>query len=99
MTTYQQNVDSISKEIYRDKFAYPQVLIDFVQEEVEALFAKQPSRDAAGGLACQIKLLLEIYNPARTREIDFLNRLKEALNAWSQDIERTNMALGLPKES
>lgn len=105
MTTFEKNVKSICDEVY--DLSTSQIVIDLVQEEVEELLNKEgenserasPTRDEVGSLSYQCGLLLEVYNPKLVRDIDILTRLRVALNEWATDIENTNKALGIPKES
>ncbi len=93
-----QKVKDIANEIYG--FGYQQILIDFVQDDVEeVLNAESITRDDVGALAYEASLLLDVYNPKFKKDIDLLNRLDNALRHWENDIEANNQLLGIPKES
>lgn len=105
MTTYEQKVKKICDEVYQ-KFP-EQILIDFIQDEIEELLNKcdemgkdeSPTRDEVGALSYECSVMIDVYNPKFEWDIDVLTRLKKALDEWCNDIEQTNILLGLPKES
>lgn len=105
MTKCKQIVKDICDEIY---IKFPeQILIDFIQDEVEDLLNKQnddcsdaaPTSDEVGALSYQCSIMLDVYDKNFVWDIDVLNRLRKALKEWGRDIEATNIILGIPKES
>lgn len=102
MTAIQQAVYDTAKEIYSMRNP-PQILIDLVQEGVEELFsmrdANQLQRDSIGSVAYSADIILEVFDPERATEVEFLTRLKVYLSAWVEEHEQANKLLGLPPES
>lgn len=99
MTKIEQAVKDACDKVYSGK--YCQWLIDFVQDEVEELLNQEeyPTRDQPGALAYQLDIVIEITNPARKDDLTLMHELHDALEAWSNDIEQNNFALGLPRET
>lgn len=99
MSIYKEKVKKICDEIYIANIN--QTLIDFIQDEVEVIVDSDeyPSRQSVGALAYTCGCLIDVYNPKFSKDIDILTRLQNALSEWSDDIENTNIILGLPKET
>lgn len=99
MTTYEQNVKAICDECYHKNIQ--QILIDFIQEDIEDDLVntnKPVTRDAVLAASYQAAILLEVYDKKVETDIDILTRLISALDAWANDIEGTNILLGIPRE-
>lgn len=106
MTAIEKRVKDIVDEVLQ--MHAQQIVIDLVQDEIEPLIGKRedvtgkvggPTRDEVGAAAYMTDILLEVFNPKFEKDIDILKRLSSALTEWSNDIEATNVLLGLPKES
>lgn len=98
MIAVKQKVNDICEEVY--KFGFSQIVIDLVQDEIEELLVKEDLvRDDLGASSYQCGLLLDVFNPAMEKDVDFLIRLKQALSDWEQSHEFANKALGLPPEN
>ena len=98
MTTFEQAVKNICDEVY--KFDVQQITVDLIQSNIEELLnSEEPVTRvmvAAAGYDCGT--LLEVFNPKFEKDIDILTRLKKALDEWENDIENTNILLGIPKQ-
>ena len=98
MTTFEIAVTKIAQEVY--KMSFQQITIDLIQDKVEELLGNRTiTSEDVGSVAYEAGIILEVFNPIYTKDIDLLYRLKKALNAWASDIESTNSILGLPKQS
>lgn len=100
MHPVKQKVHDIAKEIYVNPGHWHQIVIDFIQEEVEDLFDPKPdTSDAIGSASYQAHNIREIMNPTFENEIDFLVRLENALDDWQEDSRSVNNILGLPPQN
>jgi len=98
MKVVKQKVKDICEEVY--KFGFSQIIIDLVQDDIEDLLEDDDIlRDDIGATTYVISLLLEVYNPALEKDVDFLQRLEKALRDWQSEYEEINRLLGLPPEN
>lgn len=98
MTTFEQRAYDITQEIYvcPGTWHWHQITIDLIQEEIEGLFDPVTiSSEDPAACAYMIEILRDIFNPAFPEEIDFLIRLENALDEWSEDMRANNILLGL----
>jgi len=95
--THVEAVKAICEKVYKGNFN--QIIIDLVQEDLEELTtADKVSRDDIGAMQYQCSILLDVYNPRFTKDVQFLEDMIKALEAWTADHENTNRLLGLPIE-
>jgi hypothetical protein len=99
MTTYQRRVKELCDSMYGKDLQ--QITIDLIQDAIEPLLDIEAmvTRDCVGASAYDVSILLEVFNPKFGLDIMLLSKLDKALDEWSNDIEQTNIILGLPKES
>jgi len=99
MISTKKKVKDLCDEMY--KLNCHQIVIDLVQEIEQQLIHpdEEVSRDKVGSFAYEVDILNEAFNPEFEKDRDLLRRLYEALHAWQKDIEGTNIALGIPRES
>lgn len=94
MKQAKDKVTAIALEIYN--FGLSQIIIDLVQEDVEELVeADEVTPDDIGAQVYDISILIDVYNPALEKDLDFLNRLHEALKEWGEQATQVNKILGL----
>jgi len=73
-----------------------QIVIDLVQDEIEdRVHSNDVTPDEIGALCYQTSCLIEVYNPAITDDLKYLEDIYCALNKWLSDAEFANKALGL----
>lgn len=93
-TNYRQAVKEICEKVYRSN--YFQIIIDFIQEDVEELVEKDdPTPDDIGSLSYRCSIILEIMNPTLVQNVELLTELNLALEVWQKDRENVNRILGL----
>lgn len=98
MTTFEKKVQEICREMYGNE--YSQIVIDLVQSiEMELLDSDSEfiTRYGVGAAVYDCEIVIDINK--FDKEVEYLQRLSDALTAWRDDIEATNIALGLPRES
>jgi hypothetical protein len=73
-----------------------QIIIDLVQDDIEEiLYSDDATPDQINALSYRCDYLLEVYNPALKKDIEYLNELSMHLDEWARCAEFVNRALGL----
>ncbi len=98
MTASKKTVSDLCSEflIPDDK---QQITIDKIEEVEQLLLEDHVSRDAVGAMVYDFDILLEVFNPKFMKDIEMLTKMMKELERWQQEIEQTNIALGLPPQS
>lgn len=96
MKEIKQKINSICAKVYRH--GYSQIMIDFVQEDVERILNTEISRDDISSVIYGCIKYLKIFNPELTKDIELLKELQEALTEWETQHVFVNRTLGLPPE-
>lgn len=95
---YLQQIQDLESEAFRKPLC--QITIDLIQR-VSMRFSRGDDyppieRDEVGSYVYEIHILLVVFNPSFTYDIEVLNRLCAILVAWRDDIEFVNRTLGIP---
>ena len=100
MTTFEQKVKEIAKEIHDGTGDWHQIVIDLVQDEVDELFDQRESlrSEEPESVSYHVHNLREVFAPMFSKEIDFLIRLENALDDWAEDMRENNKLLGISPE-
>lgn len=94
MSKASEKVREISRKVYLNTFC--QILIDYVQDEVEEILDNNhPTPDEVGACSYKGSIILEVFNPSFTTDIELLNELLPAIEAWHKELEFVNKSLGL----
>ena len=99
---YLKLLREIDKEVYYNMGKVSQRVIDTIEEVVGDLGRDTEEapieRDELGSIRYDIDTLLEFFDAVRKYEIEILKKIDKILEAWYEDIEFRNIALGIPKE-
>lgn len=102
MNKYLKQLRKIDSEVYANMGKTSQKTIDIVQESIEQLdrdVEEEPiRRDELGAINYDIDILLEVWNPKLTYDIEILKRVDKIIDDWGKDVEFVNLTLGIPRE-
>lgn len=93
-----KQIQELESEAFRKPLS--QIVIDMVQD-VEFKLNRDESdnpieRDELGSIIYDIHILLVVFNPSFSYDIDVLNRLCNILMKWRDEVEFVNRILGIP---
>lgn len=98
---YIKQIWDLESEAFRHKDLC-QITIDMIQDTEMQLNRdesdKPIERDEVGAIVYQISILLDVFNPKFTYDIEALERLKKILEEWRDEVEFINRTLGIPLE-
>lgn len=99
---YIKQIWDLESEAFRHKGGLCQITIDMIQDTEMQLnrdeSEKPIERDEVGAIVYQISILLDVFNPIFTYDIEALERLKKILEEWRDEVEFINRTLGIPLE-
>jgi hypothetical protein len=94
MTEAKQRVITLCDNLM--KVSPMQIVIDLVQDDIEdRVYSNDVTPDEIGALCYQTSCLIEVYNPAISDDLKYLEDIHHALNKWLNDAEFANKSLGL----
>ena len=98
---YLKLIRELDSEIYRNMGKCSQITIDIIQAALQDLdrdVEEEPiERDELGAINYQNDILLEVFNPEKTYDIEVLKRFDKIIEDWRNDVEFVNKALGIPR--
>lgn len=99
MTTFEERVYVLCKEGQDHPY---KTIVRNLSFDILKFFdgdrGKQPSREEVILSTYEVENILDVINPKLTKDMSFLQRLRDAMQEWHGDKLNTNLILGIPKE-
>jgi hypothetical protein len=90
MLKYIQRIQELDTRVYRNMGDHSQLVIDVIQDASGDFIDDVTTADDIGAFSYVIDCFLEIFDPAREKDIAILNELNKILEEWQQELVSAN---------